>query len=107
LASSTKQESLSGEPLTMGTGGAFAPRGGAILESGAAAKPVAPPGEAPQSAARAAMVTLKLASSDATQRFEQLLAECEIAPADVAGRKKEGDAAETGRFARDRDLLSR
>jgi anti-sigma factor RsiW len=107
LASSSQGETLSGEPMTFGAGGAFAPRGG-MLGGGEVAKPAQPPGETSQVVAPpAATVRLKLASPDGALRFEQLLAECEIAPADAAGRKKEKDAADSSRFVRGPALLSR
>lgn len=99
----------SGEPLAMGGGGAFGPRGGAALGIGGEAKSVEELREGGQAAgavggAPTAKVTLKLASDDGALRFKQLLAESDIAPADDAAAKKEMAGRRADRFAESRSF---
>jgi hypothetical protein len=84
----------SGEPLAMGGGGAFGPRGGAAFGIGQAAGAAA--------SGPTAKVTLKLASADGALRFKQLLAESDIAPADDAAVEKEMAGRRADRFAQSR-----
>jgi len=77
-------------PMAMGGGGAFGPRGGEAFGYGDRAKSVEEAREGGQAtAAPTATVTLKLASTDGAKRFEQLLVESDIAPADDAVWKEE------------------
>lgn len=79
----------SGAPMAMGGGGAFGPRGGEGLHfSGAALMGAAREGD-PATVMPRAKVTLKLASTEGAARFEQLLAESDIAPAEDAKGKEE------------------
>ena len=97
----------SGDPLAMGGGGAFGPRGGAAFGAGGEAKSVEEAREGGQAAgavggAPTAKVTLKLASADGALRFKQLLAESDIAQADDAAVEKEMAGRRADRFAESR-----
>ena len=89
--------------MAMGGGGAFGPRGGEAFGYGDRAKSVEEAREGGQAAAApTATVTLKLASTDGAKRFEQLLVESDIAPADDAAWKEELAGAQDERFAQSR-----
>jgi hypothetical protein len=92
----------SGAPTGMGLGGggAFGPRGGGILGMSGEAGAV----EESRQAGRAihepvAKVTLKLAKADGAMRFQKLLAESDIAPADDAVGPEEMAESLADRFA--------
>ena len=87
---SVEASGASGAPRAMGGRGALGPRGGAAFDYGGEAAVI----EGAQAVAvPQAKVTLKLASTDGAARFEQLLVESDIAPAEGA-EAKEGLARE-------------
>lgn len=93
----------SGAPMAMGGRGALGPRGGAAFGYGGEAKSVEEAREGGQAILPPqATVTLKLASTDGAKRFEQLLAESDIAPADDAAGKKELAGMQGDQFAHSR-----
>ena len=85
----------------MGGGGAAGPRGGAMF--GRAGEPgvIAEAREAGQAInAPAATVTLKLTKADGALRFQELLAESDIAPAEDVDRQQDFGGEQAQRYAR-------
>jgi hypothetical protein len=96
----------SSEPTTlamggMGGGGAAGPRGGAMFGMAGEPGAIEEAREAGQAInATAATVTLKLAKPDGALRFQELLAESEIAPADDADRQQAFAGGQIQRYSR-------
>lgn len=85
----------------MGGGGAAGPRGGAMFGMAGEPGAIAEAREAGQAInAPEATVTLKLAKADGAVRFQELLAESEIAPADDVDRQQDFGGEQAQRFSR-------
>lgn len=99
-------QAASGAPTTlalggMGGGGAAGPRGGEMYGFGGEAGAVAEARAAGQATnAPAPTVTLKLAKPDGAVRFQELLAESEIEPADEVDRLQDVAGEQAQRFSR-------
>jgi anti-sigma factor RsiW len=99
-------QAASGAPTTlamggMGGGGVAGPRGGEMYGFGGEAGAVAEARAAGQATnAPAPTVTLKLAKPDGALRFQELLAESEIAPAEDVDRQQDVAGEQTERFSR-------
>jgi hypothetical protein len=99
-------QAASGAPTTlaiggMGGGGAAGPRGGAMFGMAGEPGAIEEAREAGQAInAPAATVTLKLAKPDGALRFQELLAESEIEPANEVDRRQDFDGEQAQRFSR-------